>query len=48
MFCRRGRFFGFIVIAFGAGLVIASLIPAFILSIIVGLGLIALGCFLCR
>lgn len=48
MFCRRGRFWGFMVIAFGLGLLIASLIPVFVFSLIIGLGLIALGCFLCK
>ncbi|MCL1819715.1 MAG: hypothetical protein FWG36_03555 [Oscillospiraceae bacterium] len=48
MYCRWGRFWGFVIIAFGAGIVVASLIPAFILTLLVGLGLIALGCLLCR
>ncbi|MCL2081528.1 MAG: hypothetical protein FWH16_05440 [Oscillospiraceae bacterium] len=48
MYHRRGRFWGMICVAFGAGLVISPLIPAFILSVLVGLGLIVCGCFLCR
>lgn len=44
----RGKSLGFVLIALGTGIVLALVLPAWLLVLLIGLGMIALGIILCK